>query len=114
MRNPRATDIFQAQSLGIARHAFHIITKLLVTKMAAHRLEATRVELRLERFRRDFIGAGQFHIFDAPIFYFVERAGHVLVELRAQTVELKADRAFEIRPGAGRTSGQSGGKNERQ
>src|ERR1041385_3096425 len=70
--------------------------------MAADRLEPMGRELPFELFGREIVRAGQFDIFDAKSPNLLERCRHTVAELRAQAVELQADRPFEFWPNARR------------
>ena len=66
---------------------------MLKGKMTAYKPDAARVELRLKLFRRHFGRRQQirvgFRVFNAPTLHFVQSARNVLLELRAQAVQLQ-------------------------
>src|SRR5207245_6887014 len=83
------------EGFGFTSDAFDIITIFFVRKMGADGHDASFVQLRLELFGRQAVGAGEFHVLYTPPFDLVEGAGHVLFELIAEAVELETDGAFE-------------------
>src|SRR5262245_31868234 len=63
--------------------------------MAAHDREAARFRLLPEFRGRHSIGAGGLDVFETHVAHFVERARHVLRELRAETVKLQTELAMK-------------------
>src|SRR6266436_2469112 len=110
VRDPGAAGIFQTKGFGFGCDAFDIITKFFVRKMGAEGYEASFVQLCLELFGRQAVGAGEFHVLYTPPFDLVEGAGHVLLELIAEAVELETDGTLEPCPSTG--SGTGGASNE--
>src|SRR5205085_4897395 len=76
---------------------FQIIPKSFEWKMRGDCLDAAAIQLLPELIGRKLVGAGQFDILNAKSFHFIEGAGHIFIELVAQTIELQPNWAPEHR-----------------
>src|SRR5206468_2264737 len=95
VRNPGTAGIPQAERLGIARDSFNVVTVTLVRKVTADGLETIGIKQGFEFFRSESVRAGEFHIAEPETAHFFQRARNIVAEVRAQTVKLQTDGAFE-------------------